>query len=77
MARQQATDGGQHPVVPGKVVAELHFGFWRYLLASKYYTALWVPALSAAFPAGRRLALGPPCVARRPGDPGRPAPSRW
>ena len=50
VARQQATDGGQHPVVPGKVVAELHFGFWRYLLASKYYTALWVPALSAAFP---------------------------
>jgi hypothetical protein len=49
-ARQQATDGGQRPVGPGKVVAELHFGFWRYLLASKYYTALWVPALNAAFP---------------------------
>jgi hypothetical protein len=50
VARRQATDGGLHPVVPGKVVAELHFGFWRYLLASKYYTALWVPALNAAFP---------------------------
>jgi hypothetical protein len=50
VARQQATDGGRHPIAPGKVVAELHFGFWRYLLASKYYTALWVPALNAAFP---------------------------
>ncbi|HEV6955663.1 MAG TPA: hypothetical protein VKY86_20655 [Promicromonospora sp.] len=38
----------------GKVVAELSFGFWRYLLESRYHTALWVPALHRAFPDGAR-----------------------
>ncbi|TAK70190.1 MAG: hypothetical protein EPO13_04310 [Actinomycetota bacterium] len=36
----------------GKVIAELTFGFWRYLVASRYFTALWVPQLHEAFPAG-------------------------
>jgi len=37
------------PVLPGKVVAELSFGFWRFLLARRYTASLW-PALRPAFP---------------------------
>jgi hypothetical protein len=33
----------------GKVVAELSFGFWRFLLAKRYTAGLW-PALRPAFP---------------------------
>lgn len=33
-------------------MAELTLGFWRYLAASRYLTALWTPALYAAFPNG-------------------------
>ncbi len=36
----------------GKVVAELSFGFWRYLVASRYLTALWIPGGHLAFPNG-------------------------
>ena len=36
----------------GKVVAELPFGFWRYLVASRYHASLWVPCLHLAFPQG-------------------------
>ncbi|MDE0376174.1 MAG: hypothetical protein OXK16_09455 [bacterium] len=49
-ARQRATQGGRHPEVHGKVIAELGFGFWRYLCEPPYHTSLWVPALTAAFP---------------------------
>jgi hypothetical protein len=35
---------------PGKVLAELMFGFWRFLLDKKYQTRLWAPALRHAFP---------------------------
>jgi hypothetical protein len=38
------------PVTPGRVVAELTFGFWRFLLAKQYEHTLWIPALSHAFP---------------------------
>ncbi|MCF8601883.1 hypothetical protein L5I01_00765 [Gordonia sp. HY442] len=38
----------------GKVVAELSFGFWRILVAQRYLTSLWVPALNKAFPYGYR-----------------------
>lgn len=41
------------------MVAELTFGFWRYLAASRYLTSLWVPAAAAAFP------LGPTDLRRR------------
>ena len=34
---------------PGKVVAELSLGFWRYLLAHRYAATLW-PAIRHAFP---------------------------
>ena len=33
-----------------KVIAELNFGFWRYLCMEAYLTSLWVPAIAAAFP---------------------------
>ena len=36
-------------ILPGKIVAELTFGFWRYLCARRYLTSMWVPALAAAF----------------------------
>ncbi|MFB7825308.1 hypothetical protein [Streptomyces hydrogenans] len=39
------------PAAPprGKVIAELNFGFWRFLLARHYSTTLW-PDLAGAFP---------------------------
>lgn len=35
-----------------KVVAELSFGFWRYLSSSAHEKSLWVPYLHRAFPPG-------------------------
>lgn len=35
---------------PGQVVAELSFGFWRYLLDRRYQNTLWAQALRRAFP---------------------------
>lgn len=35
---------------PGRIVAELNFGFWRLLLAARYEHRLWTPALRHAFP---------------------------
>lgn len=35
---------------PGRVVSELSFGFWRYLLSARYEQSLWTPALRHAFP---------------------------
>ncbi len=37
------------PALPGKIVAELSFGFWRFLLARRYTATLW-PALRPGFP---------------------------
>lgn len=37
---------------PGKVVAELMFGFWRFLSSSAHEKTLWVPALHRAFTPG-------------------------
>jgi hypothetical protein len=36
--------------VQGKVIAELTFGFWRYVLAAPYQSTLWARALRHAFP---------------------------
>lgn len=47
-ARRRATRGGRAET-HGKVVAELSFGFWRYLCIKPYLTSLWVPALASAF----------------------------
>src|SRR5262245_43140838 len=38
------------PATPGRIVAELGFGFWRYLLTARYEQTLWTPALRHAFP---------------------------
>lgn len=35
---------------PGRVVAELPLGFWRFLLSSRYERSLWLPCLRHAFP---------------------------
>lgn len=37
---------------PGKVVAELMFGFWRYLSTAAHHHPLWIPYLHKAFLAG-------------------------
>jgi hypothetical protein len=49
-ARAQATGNRRFPELPGKVIAELTFGFWRYVLAAPYQSTLWAPALRHAFP---------------------------
>lgn len=41
---------GRKPVTHGHVVAELSFGFWRFLMGRRYLTSLWIPALQHAFP---------------------------
>jgi hypothetical protein len=44
------------------VIAELTFGFWRYILTAHYQTTLWAPALRRAFPhlgSQRRAAVYP------------------
>lgn len=51
-ARKRATRDGKVTETPGKVVAELSFGFWRYLFEKRYLTSIWVPAMHAAFPRG-------------------------
>ena len=37
---------------PGKVVAELMFGFWRYLSTTAHHHPLWIPYLHTAFAPG-------------------------
>lgn len=48
-ARERVTRQDR-PETPGRVVAELNFGFWRYLFAGRYEATLWTPALRHAFP---------------------------
>lgn len=48
-ARRQARAAGARET-PGKVVAELSFGFWRFLLASRYERSLWRVSLYRAWP---------------------------
>lgn len=45
-------DKRQRPLTTGGIVAELSFGFWRYLLTAHYVDSLWTPALRHAFPKG-------------------------
>lgn len=44
------------PATAGRIVAELPFGFWRYLLERRYQASLWPQALQHGFPhlTGRR-----------------------
>ncbi len=46
-------DAGGPSASPGKVVAELNFGFWTNLTARGYHWTLWQPGLHCAFPAVR------------------------
>lgn len=48
-ARTRATRRGAAET-HGKVIAELSFGFWRFLCTPPYLTSMWVPALAGAFP---------------------------
>ncbi len=53
-ATRRALAGGRAET-PGRVVAELPFGFWRFLLAGRYERSLWRTCLYEAFPGqGRR-----------------------
>jgi hypothetical protein len=46
------------PATAGRIVAELNFGFWRYLMASHYELSLWRPCLYKSFPGqGKRRQL--------------------
>lgn len=40
----------RRPETPGRVVAELNFGFWKFLLAKRYEATLWTGSLRLAFP---------------------------
>ncbi|GAB09561.1 hypothetical protein GOARA_043_00360 [Gordonia araii NBRC 100433] len=45
-------EAGGPNALPGKVIAQLTFGFWRYLTSAAHETTLWRPALHHAFPPG-------------------------
>ena len=34
----------------GKIVAELNFGFWRFMLGRRYLHEIWLPVMKSAFP---------------------------
>lgn len=61
-ATKRAGHTPAHPN-PGKVIAALNFGFWRYLARERYEQSFWIPALDSAFaapgahPAARRRAV--------------------
>lgn len=51
-ARANAAKSVGHPPTHGDVVAQLSFGFWRYLGSKAHEKRLWVPLLHRAFPPG-------------------------
>lgn len=53
---RRAVDGairkcGGNSATPGKVMAELSFGFWRQLTSASHEKSVWVPFLHHAYPA--------------------------
>jgi hypothetical protein len=42
---------------PGKVIAELSFGFWRSLTTASHEKSIWVPYLHGAYPKGTRRSV--------------------
>lgn len=50
-------DAGGPTAQPGKVIAELSLGFWRYLSVKRHEKTLWVPYLRHAFPTGTDRAI--------------------
>jgi len=66
---------------PGKVIAELSFGFWRYLSTSAHEVPLWLPHLRHGFvprdlPASSRPTGDAPASPAQPGGSSRTAPDR-
>jgi hypothetical protein len=55
VARRRAAIG--HGVTPGRVVAELNLGFWRYLTAHAYDRSLWRTCRYRAFPRQSRVSV--------------------
>jgi hypothetical protein len=49
-AKRRATYRGKRPLVHGRLIAELNLGFWRFLFARHYHTALWVPVTHRVVP---------------------------
>ena len=47
---RSAARGRVRAGAPGRIVAELPFGFWRFLLSSRYERTLWLPCLRDTFP---------------------------
>lgn len=45
-------EAGGRGAPPGKIIAQLMFGFWRYLSSSAHEVTLWRPYLHHAFPPG-------------------------
>lgn len=48
----RATREAGRDAPPGKIVAELTFGFWRYLSTAAHHDPLWIPHLHGAFVPG-------------------------
>ncbi len=51
-ARLSAETFPDSPLIAGKIVAEIMFGFWTYLLSDAHEKTIWVPYLHKAFPKG-------------------------
>lgn len=51
-ARSRVAASAPSKVIPGKVIAELTFGFWTYLVSDLHEKRIWVPYLHRAFPDG-------------------------
>lgn len=47
--RDTTPDSAWQAPPPGKVIAELTFGFWRYLSTAAHHHSLWIPYLHKAF----------------------------
>jgi hypothetical protein len=62
IARERLRQNGKAET-HGRLIAELSFGFWRFLLGPRYQATLWAPALRFAFPhlrpQDRRAVYGP------------------
>lgn len=54
-ARRRAVRNGRDEST-GRVIAELSFGFWRYLVSPRYHRTLWMPGMLHALP-GMKLSL--------------------
>lgn len=53
-ARVDATKNGPGTPVPGKIIAEIMFGFWTYLTSKAHEKTIWVPYLHSTFPSGTK-----------------------